>query len=197
MICFMALRHSHKGFKKWPYIVILVSLLPLELLLLVCFSAAEGRLLFVGYRIIYIYCGCSCQGFFLYYTNNCVNKSVLFGVFSVSGDWSSCVGGFPFLIKSIIYRLCSICIIQYMMLSIAAESQPFLFPIPPNGITCINTILNLVSIYFAFSSAASSETPTAASSASFSATFVPSFSSPWWVDLPSPSIPVWWWLVHW
>ena len=146
MICFMALRPSHKGFKKWPYIVILVSLLPLELLLLVCFSAAEGRLLFVGYRIIYIYCGCSCQGFFLYSINNCVNKSVLFGVFSVSGDWSSCVGDFPFLITSIIYRLCSICIIQYIMLSIAAESQPFLFPIPPNGITCINTILNLVSI---------------------------------------------------
>ena len=101
----------------------------------------------------------------LYAINNCSNKSIMFGVNSVSGDWSSFVGGFTFLVVSFIYRLYSIWIIQYALLIITADSQPLLFPIPPGGISYVNPIFTLISVSFSSSSAASSSTPTAASSA--------------------------------
>ena len=89
----------------------------------------------------------------LYAINNCRNKSVLFGVNFVSGDWSSCIGDFRFLITLFIYRLYSICMIQNTLLNIAAELQTFLFLIPPSGIAYFNLILILTSISFASFSA--------------------------------------------
>ena len=47
------------------------------------------------------------MGCILYAINNCVNESVIFRVNFISGDWSSCIGGFPFLATPFIYRLFS------------------------------------------------------------------------------------------
>ena len=100
-----------------------------------------------------------------YDINNSRNDLVMFGVNFIYGDWSSCIGGYPFLATPSIYRLFSSWVFKYKLLSIAYESQPLFFPIPPDGISYINPIFTLISIYFAISSADSSTTPTAASSA--------------------------------
>ena len=60
MACFMSLWPSHKGLPRWSYVIILVSLLPLELLLLVTFAATVIRMPFYGYRIILVNCSCLC-----------------------------------------------------------------------------------------------------------------------------------------
>ena len=134
------------------------------------------------------------SGCLLYAMNNCGNKSVLFGVNFVCGDWSSCIGGFPFLTTPFIYRLFSISIFQYMLFSIAAESQPLFFRMPHGGIAYVNPIFTLISVSFALSSAASLTTPTAASSAFKSVASYLYLSSPIWFYLPSLSIPSWWYL---
>ena len=125
------------------------------------------------------------------------NYSVLFGVNFVSGNWSSFIGGLNFLDIPFIYRLFSSWIFQYALFSIAAESRPFFFPIPPAEISYVNTIFTLIYISFYSSFAASLTTCTAASSifkSSISASFSYSFRL---FDLPYLSINSWWWLGCW
>ena len=123
-----------------------------------------------------------------YFINNCGNGLVLFRVNFVSGDWSSFIGGIPFLVLFFIYHLLSIWIFQYTLLSITSESRPFLSPIAPGGIAGINPIFTLIYIYFDLSPAASVTTPNEASSDFKSAASAPSSSYPRLVDLPSLTI---------
>ena len=192
MRCFMSLCPSHKGLPMWSYVIILVSLLPPELLLLVTVSAA---MIWLPDHLSWLLL--SLLGWILQVINNCGNQSVLFGVNFISVDWDSCIGGFIFLAKLLIYFLLSIWIFQYTLLSIADDSPPLLFPIPPGEIAYVNPILTFISIYFASSYVASSTTPTAAYYAFKSDASAASFYSPRWVDLPSPYIPYWWWMGCW
>ena len=72
------------------------------------------------------------SGWILYAINNYGNESVLFRVNFVSGDWNSCIDRFTFISTLLIYRLFSSCIFQYTLLSIAAKSRTFFFPMPPS-----------------------------------------------------------------
>ena len=146
--CFMSLCPNHKVLPSWSYVKILVSLFLTELLLFVTFSTAVIQLPFDGYDIIWVDCGCLCRHSFLRHQQlrQLVGSIV---VNFVCGYWSSCIGGFTFLAMLSVYRLFYRCVFQYMLLSIAAESQPFLFPIPPSEIAYVNTISTLINISFA------------------------------------------------
>ena len=87
------------------------------------------------------------SGCVLYAINNFDNKSVLFGVIFICGDWSSSIGGFIFISIPFIYRLFSSWIFQYMFLCISSESQQLFFPIPPDGIAYVKPIFTLISIF--------------------------------------------------
>ena len=82
----------------------------------------------------------------MYATKNSGNKSVLFGVNFICGEWSSCIGGFTFLAKPFIYWLFSSYIFQYTLSSIVDELQPFFFPVPPGGIVYVKPIFIFISI---------------------------------------------------
>ena len=129
---------------------------------------------------------------YFYAINNCGNTFVLFGVDLICGYWSSCIGGFPFLAILLICRLFSSWIFQYALLSIAAESRPLLFPVPPGEIAYVNFIFSLIYIYFASYYAASWTTPTVAFSAFKSAASSSSSSFPSWIDPPYLSMRSWW-----
>ena len=80
------------------------------------------------------------SGYILYTINNCGNDTVLFGVNLIFGDGSICIGGFTFLATPFKYHLFFIWISQYTLLTIAVESRPLFYLIPPGGIAYVSSI---------------------------------------------------------
>ena len=132
----------------------------------------------------------------LYAINNCVKRSVMFGVNFVSGEWSTSIGDcfscYAVHLPHILYLDISVWVVDY-----CSWVATIIFLIPPGKITYVNTIFTLISISFALSSASSLITLTVASYALKLDNPASSSSSSISFYLPSLSIPSWWCMGLW